>query len=318
MSYEGISDQISLGKETVVGTAVTPTVSLAILPSDGIQVKQDTVGVEAMDTTPALNKDFLQGMRDYEGKFEMNCYPIALGWILRSAIGSPNTTAVGTETLVKKHTYSETVAKPSMTIEQKIDALVRRYAGFTVSGWSLEWKSGEPVKLSFEGKALSDATATAITASYETSKVFDWTDISSLTIGGTDVKASLDSFKIEYKNGLESFHALTNQPDPTRLYVKNSEVTGNISATLTSDMVTLRQAFLDSTNKEIILTLVADETIGNASNNTLVITCSRCSLNGYSTPIDTDYTKCDLDFVAGKDTTNGLIKVELTNLQASY
>lgn len=315
---EGILDQISLGKESVLGTAVVPSTSLAVLPSDGVVTEQDAVGVEAIDTNPALNKDFVEGVREFNGAFEMNAYPQALGFILESGLGASSSALVGSETIVYKHTFTEAVVKPSYTLEQKIGSIVERIAGFTVSKFGLELKVGEPLKLTFEGKGLSKADGSAITASYETSKVFDWTDIVSITLGGEDIKCAIQSLSLEYNNNLQNFHGLCGEADPTQLFVEPSEVSGSMSAYLTDEIKALRTVFDSKATQALVITLVADETIGNASNNTLVITLSKVALNTYVHPIDTSYVAVESDFVGASDPTNGQIKVELTNLVASY
>ncbi len=315
---EGILDQISLGKESELGVAVTPSISLAVLPSDGIATEQDAVGVEAIDTNPALNKDFVEGAREFNGSFEMNAYPQALGYILESALGDSESSLVGSETAVYKHTFTEKVTKPSYTLEQKIGSIIERFAGFTVSKFGLELKVGEPLKLTFEGKALSKSDASAITASYETSKVFDWTDIVSITLGGVDIKCALETLSLEYNNNLQNFHGLCGKADPSQLYVEPSEVSGNISAYLTDEIKALRTAFDSKATQELVITLVADEIIGNASNNALVITLPKIALNTYTHSIDTSYVAVESDFVGASDPTNGQIKVELTNSVASY
>jgi len=318
MSYEGILDQISIGQETELGTAVTPTVSLPVMPSDGVTLEQEAVGVEAIDTTPALNKDFIQGVREYNGAFEMNAYPIAIGYILKSALGAVSVGAVASETLVKEHTFSEAVVKPSLTLEQKISGMTKRFAGFTASGFTISGAVGEAVKFAFTGKALSEADETAITASYETSKVFDWTDIYSITVDGVELKRYINSFSLEYKNGLGNYHGFDSQPDPSALYVENSELSGSFKALFSDDVLDVRDLFKDGTDSEIIITMIGDETIGNGSNNKLVLTMSKSRINTYPTPIDTGYTEVEFEFVCGKDTTNGLIKPVLTNLQLAY
>jgi hypothetical protein len=315
---EGILDQISLGKETELGTAVVPNLSIAVLPCDGVVTEQDAVGVEAIDTSPALNKDFVEGIREFNGSFEMNAYPQALGYILESALGNSDSELVGSETAVYKHTFTEKVTKPSYTLEQKIGSIVERFAGFTVSKFGLELKVGEPLKLTFEGKALSKSDANAITASYETSKVFDWTDIASITLGGVDIKCALESLSLEYNNNLQNFHGLCGEADPSQLYVEPSELEGSLNAYLTDEIKDLRTAFDAKTAQELVITIIADETIGNASNNTLVITLPKVVLNTYVHPIDTSYVAVESDFVGASDPTNGQIKVELTNLVASY
>lgn len=318
MENEGILSQISLAKETTIGTAVTPTTSLAVLPSDGIVIKEEAVGVEGINTAPAKNKEFIQGPREYEGSFEMNAYPLGIGYIFASALGAVSSSAASGETIVYDHAFTESVTKTAMTLEQKIGTITERFAGFIASKFGITLSVGEPIKFTFDGKALSKASATAITASYETSKVFDWTDIQSITLGGTDIKASLSELSLEYNNNLKTTHSLAGSSDPTNQYIEPSEVTGSLTAYLTSDILSLKSVFEAKTQQELIITIKADETIGVAENNTLVITVPKVVLNTYTYPIDTGYVEVSSDLVARQDPTNGLIKVDLTNLQASY
>jgi hypothetical protein len=315
---EGILNQVSIGLETTAGTPVVPNVSLALLPSDGIVKEQEAVGVEAINTDPALNKDFVEGAREMNGSFEMNAYPIGIGYIFESAIGASISALAGSETLVYTHTFKEKVVKPSYTLEQKIGNIVERFAGFTVSNFSIELAVGEPIKISFGGKALSEEDATAITPTYETSKVFDWTDVASIKLGGVDIKCALQSLSLEYNNNLQSFHGLCGKADPSSLYLEPSEVSGSISAYLNDEIKALREAFDDKSTKELVITIIADDTIGNASNNSLIITLPKVALNTYTHSIDTSYVAVESDFVGASDPTEGQIKVELTNLQASY
>lgn len=317
MAYEGLSNQVSVVKESVIGTPETPTFSFPILESDGVQAEQEAVGVGGINTSPAVNKDVVSGVTEYNGSFEMNAYPRALGYLLKSALGGSSSALSGSETLVYDHTFTDAVAKTSMTLEQKVGSIVRRFAGFIVSGITIEMTVANPIKVTFEGKAMKEASESAITASYETSKVFDWSDIASITIGGTDVKCALNSLTIEYRNNLNNFHALCDT-DPSYLYTEGSEVSGSFSGTLTTAMASLRTVFLAKTVQEIVATIIGDETIGDAGNNKLVLTMSKCYLNAFTTPLSLGYNSVDGEFIATEDATNGLLKAVLTNLVASY
>lgn len=318
MANEGILTQISVGKESTVGTAVTPTVSMAVLPSDGVVIEEEAVGVEGIDTSPALNKEFVQGIREYNGAFEMNAFPNSIGYILGSVFGSVNSAVASGETIVYDHEFTEAVAKTSLTLEQKIGSITERFAGFIASKFGIEITVGEPIKFTFEGKALTKASATAITAAYEDNKVFDWTDIQSITLGGTDIKSALSELSLEYTNNLQNFHGLSGDSEPTNMYVEPSEVTGSLTAYLDSDIANLKAVFEAKTQQALVITIQADETIGVASKNTLVITVPKVVLNTYAYPIDTGYVEVTADFVARQDATDGLIKAELTNLVTSY
>lgn len=317
MSYEGILSQISLGKESVLGTPVTPTVSVSVLPSDGVVIEEEAVGVQGIDTQPALNKEFVAGLREYNGVFELNAYPQVIGYLLQSALGASDVVEAEAG-VVYTHTFTEAVAKTGLTLEQVVGGETERFAGFVVSKLTIDIAVGESVRLTFEGKALSKADATKITPTYEVSKVFDWTDVQSITLGGTDIKAGVNQITVEYMNGLSNFHGLAGSTDPSYMYVQNSEVTGSISATLDANMVAQKDAFEAKTQQALVITLTADETIGSASNNELVITVPKVVLNTFTHPVTQDYVAVSIDYVARQDDTDGLIKVELTNLVASY
>ena len=318
MANEGILSQISIAKESTIGTAVTPLVSVAVLPSDGVVIEEEAVGVNGIDTSPALNKDFIQGLREYNGSFEMNAYPNAIGYIMASAFGSVSSATAGGETIVYDHDFVETVAKTAMTLEQKIGTITERFAGFIASKFTVQISVNEPIKFLFEGKALSKATETAITPAYETSSVFDWTDIQSITLGGVDIKCAISELTIEYTNNLQNFHGLCGDSDPTNFFVEPSEVTGSITAYLTTEIFDLKAIFEAKTQQELVITIEADETIGTAEKNRLVLTVPKVVLNTYTHPIDTGYVEVSSDLIARQDETDGLIKATLTNLVTSY
>lgn len=315
---EGILSQVSIGVEATPGTKVTPSFSIPLLPSNGVVTEQDAVGVEAINTDPALNKDFVQGTREYNGSFSMNAYPVSLGYIFTSALGTPTSDEYQSETSVFKHLFKEGVQKNSLTLEQKIGDITERFAGFTVSDFSIELAVGEPVKISWNGKALGVSEDTAITPTYETSKVFDWTDIVSITLDGVDIKCALQSLSLEYKNNLKSFHGLCGTADPSSLYLEPSEVAGSISAYLNDQIKNLKTAFKDKSTKSLVITIVANDTIGNGSNNSLIITLPKVALNTYTHPIDTSYVAVESDFVGASLAGTGQIEVELVNLQERY
>ena len=85
---EGVISQISIGQESAWGTAVTPTVSVSVSPSDGLQAVQEAQDVEGIDGNPAKAKDFFSGKRTFEGGIEMPAYPQALGYFLKSLLGA--------------------------------------------------------------------------------------------------------------------------------------------------------------------------------------------------------------------------------------
>lgn len=318
MSSEGILNQISVGKESTYGTAVTPTYSVPVLPSDGIVVEQETVGVEAIDTHPAKNKGFVRGVRNYTGGYNMNAYPNALGYVLLSALGAVSTSTVGGESVVYEHIFTETVAKKSLTVEQVIGSVTERFAGFIASGFNLQFKVGEPISVGFEGMAKTVASNTKITPVYETRNAFKWDQISSISLDSVDLKAYIESGNIEYKNGLGTFHGFSSNNEPTLAYVENSELTGSFTALMDGTNVDALSAKFRSQTEMPISFMVTGESAGIASNCAIVLTIPRAVVSTYVTKLDTSYNQVTFDFVAGKDSSDGLIEFILVNTKTTY
>jgi len=313
---EGIANQISIGVESVWGTAVTPTASVPVKPSDGLQVENNLTGVEAIDTTPAKNKSLFLGKRNFSGSYELDLYPRIAGYFLKAALGADNVTEPE-EDVVFKHTFTEAVDKPSLTVEQKIGDIIKRFAGFVPSGFNISCKTGETVVMKVDGMAKTSADAeAAITAAYETSRPFNWADITELSIAGTDIKAKVEEFSLEYTNALDMFHGLGGL-EPAAKYVQQSEVKGSMTLYVDDATAAYLDDLIAGTEQEIIIEMTGD-TIGSAQANILKLTISKAAFEKVETKLDFGYNVISLDFVARRDATNGLIKAELTNLVATH
>lgn len=318
MSQEGVLNQISVGVETTYGTPAEPSLSIPILPSDGIRTEQEAVGVEAIDTSPAQNKSFVRGLRNYPGSFSLNAYPNAMGYFLYSALGGVATETVYGESVVYEHTFTETVSKPSLTIEQVIGDLEEKYAGYIASGFNLQFAVGQPVSLSTEGMAKTAATDEKSSPSYEALDVLKWTHVTSIAINSSDIKAHVESGNIEYTNGLATFHGFGAVSGPTTHYVQNSTVTGSLTLIMNeTDVDPLLSDFRDGDELPIILTLQG-ESVGDSANTALQVTLPRCVINAFNTSLGTGYNQVTLDFVGGKDFGDGLIEVVLVNTLSAY
>lgn len=312
---EGFANHIVIGKETTWGTAVVPAVAVPILPSDGIQIETNTTGVEAIKVTQAKNKLFFLGKRTFVGGYEFNLYPIFLTSILKSVFGSDTVTEPEAG-VVYKHTYAESTTQMPLTVEQKIGSIVRRYNGYIVKNFKLSGKVGELLSMTIDGIGKGQATASAVTPSFETSKPLTWNEVSVLSIAGTDIKAKVDEFEIEYDNGLGVFHGFGDL-DAAAQFVSPSEVKGSIKAFVDSTTAAYLTDMIAGTEAELILTITGTDTIGSASKNTLKFTISKTVWTKTEQKLDFDYNAITLNFEGRIDATNGLIKTELTNLQAT-
>lgn len=318
MSNEGILNQIGVATESVYGTAVAPELSVPILPSDGIRTEQEAVGVEAIDTSPALNKGFVRGVRNYPGSFALNAYPNALGYFLYSALGAVSSEVVYGESLVYEHVFTEAVAKPSLTVEQVIGEIEERYAGYIASGFNIEFQVGQPISITSQGMAKTVATQEKTSPVYEALEVLKWDEVTEISVDGDDIKAYVESGNIQYSNGLATFVGFGTSNEPTTHYVENSEVTGSLTLFMDGNSVdALLDKFRDKTEMPIILT-VQGQAVGDASNVSLQVTIPRAAITAYNTQLDTSYNQVTLDFVGAKDLTDGLIEVTLVNTYETY
>lgn len=318
MSNEGVLNQVSVAVESEYGIAETPVLSVGVLPSNGLNTEQEVVGVEAIDTSPAQNKGFVRGVRNYSGGYEFNLYPNVVGFFLYSALGDVDTDEVVGETTVYEHVFTEEVAKPSLTVEQVIGGFEERYAGFIVSDFSLSFSVGNPVSISFNGLAKTKSSSSKIAPTYETLDVLKWDGVSAISIDGDDVKAYVESGNIDYANGLATFHGFNSNNEPSAHYVANSSVSGSFTMFLDGTKVDALKAKFESQDELPIILTIGGESIGTASNTALQVSIPRAAINAYVHRLATDYNQVTLDFVGGKDATDGLIEVTLINTHEAY
>jgi len=311
---EGFANQISIGKETAWGTAVTPTLSVPVSPSDGLQIETNLTGVEAIKTTAPKNKAFYLGQRMFTGGYEFAMYPKFITYFLKSFFGSDTVTEPEAG-VVYKHTFAESTSQLALTVEQKIGSIIRRYAGYVVKNFKISGKVGDLINMTVDGLAKTQATASAITASYDTTRPFTWADITEFSIAGTDIKSKVEEFELEVDNGLEVFHGL-GALEASAKYLKQSEVKGSFTCYVDSYTAAYLTDLINATEAELIIEITG-ASIGASSNDILKLTMSKCAFSKVETKLDFDYNALSIEFEAREDATNGLIKTELTNTQAT-
>jgi hypothetical protein len=309
----GVLNQISFAKESIWGTAVTPTKSMPVSFTGGIQT--DIALQELTQLKGTLAKDYgtLIGARTHEGDYEMDLFPDYPAYLVLTAMGAVTSTAkVAPNAAVYDHVITEAETKPSLTIEQGITNNVRRYAGCIATGFKITAKAGEVVKFSSPIKAKSQATATTITAAYTTTRPYNFNEVA-FKVGSTQI-SEVVSMELEYKNNLEVLHALSSSNDPNYTYVKGSEVTGKVEMYLDSTTTAEMTAYLAKTDRVIDVVMTGD-TIGSSSNNGIAIAIPKATYKTAVTEIKEDYNLVTVEFVGYYDTaTSKLLSVTFTNL----
>lgn len=312
----GIQSVISFVKETTWGTAVTPNKSIAVRPEGGITTKVDTQLIPAVKGLLAKNYNAIKGKTEHGGDFSFDLFADYVGHFLLSAHGSDSAATHSGESIVYDHTFSDSVTKPSYTIEQAIGENIRRYAGSIVSGYKIEGKPGEMIMFSPTIMAKTQASASAIAPAFTTVPAFNFAQ-AAVKIGGSTI-GEVESIEIEYKNGLEMVYGLgSNEP----LYYSingGAEVSVKIDLYLDSTSLTRFSNYLALTNEAIELILTGGS-IGSAANYMLDYLIPKAYYTSGETKINDAHNLLSVQADGIYDTaTSTLVKPILTNLVASY
>lgn len=312
----GVSSVISFAKESAWGTAVTPTKSLAVHTGDGLQVNVNPQFPSALRGVLAKNNQcFFAGAADYEGELEVDLIPGYADYLFLSAMGSVTPATKGGETIVYTQTFAEAATKPSLTVEQSISEVCRRFAGVIATGFKINAKTGETIVVNFPVKAKSQATATAITPAYESGCPLNFAGVT-VKIAGVTV-AEVDNFEVEYKNNQMLINTLNGSANPSFNFAKHSEIAGKFELYLDSTSATEFTNYLSATNQSLQL-IATGESIGVSSVRTLDLTIPKMVYKAVKIPLRDDYNLLQVEFEGVYDTaTSKLLSLVSTNLLAT-
>ena len=312
----GIQSVISLAKESTWGTAVTPTKSIAVRPTGGIQIKTGMTIVPAVKGLLQKHYKAIKGKTSYDGDFTFDCFADYVGYFLLSALGTDTPATHSGETIVYDHVYTETNPKPSLTIEQSIAENCRRFAGYIVSGFKISAKVGEMIEFTPTGMAKTQATSTQITAAFSTVEPFNHAQ-AIVKIGGSTI-GEVESFELDYKNGLDYVYALGNVEPAFASISGGSEVTGKVELYLDATALTRLTNYLANTNEALEL-VITGGAIGSAAAYVLDITIPKAVYTAVESKVTDAHNMLSISFEGIYDTaTSKMIGVTLTNLLASY
>ncbi len=315
----GVLNQIMFGPESTWGEAVIPTRGLEVQPGDGIQTDIDLQFVSGIAAKLAKNHASYKGKQKHEGEYEFDFIPVNVGYLLKSVFGSVSSVLKGGESTVYEHTFSEQESKPSLTIEQAVGDIVRRYAGAILTNIKLACTAGETLKATVGIKAKSNASASKTTFSGETIRPFNFNDCiqaSGFKIGSA-YYSQVENFELEYKNNGEMFHALGSN-DPTFFYVKGSEVAGKFELYLDATTAARYADYLSKVEQALQIIFTGDA-IGTNSNYKLDITIPKTVFKVANFPVAEYYNLLSVEFEGIYDAaTSKLILPILTNLTENY
>lgn len=246
---DGVLNQVSFEIESQWGTAVVPDKSIPVHFGGGISTDIDLRTLNNVKAIISKNQGTYLGNRTHSGEYELDLFTGYTAYWVKCAMGAVNSAAHSPETLLYDHVITESVTKPSMTVEQKFGEIIQRFAGSIPSGFKLSIKPGETAMMSFPTMAKSQATATAITASYESIRPLNFADFS-IEIDGSPV-GEVASIELEYKNNIQFTHTLAGSNDASYKSVKGSELSGKIELYLDNTTLAEFNDYIAKTAKQL-------------------------------------------------------------------
>ena len=260
-----------------------------------------------------------KGAAVHEGEYEMDFIPGNIGYLLKSAFGSvasvakssPNEEAID-------HTFSEAEAKPSLTIEQAIGDITRRFAGCICHTLTFACAKGEVLTLTAGIRAKANASASKISPSYETVRPLNFADNTAFSIGGQAL-TQVQNFELVYTNNHAMTHAIGSSNDPAFNYAKGSQVTGSLELYLDSTTAAEYADYLSKADQALVITFAGDTITGTVNKYGLSITVPKVNYTTASFPVNDDYNLLTVEFEGVYDTTTSkLIEAILTNTITAY
>ncbi len=313
----GIQSQITIAKESTWGTAVTPTKSIPVRPTGGIAIKENIQMIPAIKGQ--LQKDYaaIKGKTSYEGDYTLDAFADYIGYFLLSALGTDSPALHSGESTVYDHILTESIPKPSLTIEQAIAENTRRYAGCIVSGFKVVGKVGEMIEFTPTLSAKTQASSSEVSAAFSTVPAFNHAQMV-VKIGGT-VIGEVENFELDFKNGLEMVYALGNLEPSFNSIAGGSEVSGKIELYLDATTIAELTNYINATNRSLEF-VATGNAIGTAANYVLDLLVPKAIYTAAETKVTDSHNLLSIEFHGIFDTggINKLLACTLTNLLASY
>lgn len=306
----GVQSQISFGLEPAWGTPVTPNKSIAVRPGDGIQTDNDLQFVDEIKAQLVKHDEAFKGQVKHEGSYELAFIPGNAGYLLLSHFGQVTSEEKAGDAGVYDHTFAGIATKKSLTIEQAIGEHVRRYAGSIVHSLTFSVAAGESLVCTAGIRAKSQASATKITAAYETLRRLHFADLASFEVGGQALTPQ--NFELVSNNDHGFLHTLSSH-DAQYNYAKGWEISGKFDLYLDSTTAAEYTDFLNSTQQELEVVFEGDS-IGSSSKLGLTLTLPKVHYKAANVPVTDDYDMVSVEFEGVRDP----LQAVLTNEIAAY
>src|SRR3990167_11542460 len=159
---------LGVGKETVWGTKVTPTLFLPIR-SETIDLKKTLIQRPGVRKKRCRTQPVLGGWRS-DGDIVFEVDPDNIGLITGMSLGSESTVAVLSTSAAYRHQFKiASVSLPSFTTEIDKQAKTFEYGGCTINRYSLSYQPNELLLCTIGVVSKGNQTSTSTTtATYST------------------------------------------------------------------------------------------------------------------------------------------------------
>jgi len=276
MAYNvGAGAQIQIGKESVWGTSVTPTIE-TIWTAESIDAKTTRADEgNLLASKSPMARDLTTITVD--GSISLIARPEPMGAIWKWALGGTDSVTVndGAISGYDKHVIvaalpTDTMPSYTMVINRK--QAVKKYSGVKVNTLKLSAKTGDYVKIDLGLKCKDEATGSTTGLTASSAKPYKCVG-ASLTLGGTTYDISSIDFTIDNKlqDMPNTFSSGLYKPEPiqgTREFTFDIEMPYDANA----ETLNATNVFTDTLVSTAILTLLSPSYVTGTSQYKSVIT----------------------------------------------
>jgi hypothetical protein len=195
----GYDTNLGIAEESTYGTYVAPTDFLEIT-SEGLNMTQTAIPKTTLNS--AGEDSYILSKKAAGGPIE-GCVPYqGMEILFKHVTGGTPTSVQIAATGVYTHTFilgEDLSTGLSILADRDGDAIGTAYAytGSMISAMTLTQDVENQLMASFEFVSQDESKQAIVTPTYPASNAIDWTQVSTVTFGGTTVEASVSEFKLE-------------------------------------------------------------------------------------------------------------------------
>lgn len=256
---------VGLGKESVLGTAVTPTQLVPFIPPLGLSTEIDLLEAKGVYSRPDVYNKAQQGAGMLKsGKMKFDAEPEnGLGEHLMAMFGTDTLTGNGTTTPYShKFTRAQTALPPSYTLWVNNGQNFPQWAGCMLNKLDISGKAKEFIECDADWMGMAYSAGITHSLSYSSHNPFKFNQVA-MTVGGSLI-TNYDDFKISFDNMVEVVHTLQSTTIyGSKIYSKGFKVSGSLS--LIVEDTTEWAKFIAGSSSSLNIAITSAEAISGIS-----------------------------------------------------